>query len=117
MKLYSYEHFAVQRRRDGKSQQDVAFELGVTQGFIAQVESGTRGLTEDMKAFYPKKLTSVKRHEAFWVLLRRAGIPHGQAKQIFCVVAREFNDWMRGDQRVPDNAFAYAANKARLTTD
>lgn len=115
MKLEAYEHFALQRRRDGKSQVVAARELGVTQGFIAQVESGSRGLTADMKAMYPKKLTSVKRHEAFWILLRRAGITHGQAKELFDVVARDFNDWIRGDQRVPDNAFRYTEDKARIT--
>jgi predicted transcriptional regulator len=112
MKLLDYEHFAVQRRRDGKSQQDVARELGVTQGYIAQVENGIRGLNEDMKKLYPKKLSSVKRHEAFRVLLRRAGIKHGEAKKLLNVVARDFNDWIRGDQRVPDNAFTWVRDKA-----
>lgn len=114
MKLETYEHFAVQRRRSGASQVATAQTLGVTQGFIAQVESGSRGLTADMKKLYPKKLTSVKRHEAFWLLLRRAGITHGQAKELFDVVARDFNDWIRGDQRVPDNAFRYVEDKAHV---
>lgn len=114
MKLYSYEHFAVQRRRSGASQSQCAQTLGVTQGFIAQIESGIRPLTATMKALYPKKLTSVKRHEAFWLLLRRAGIAHGEAKKLFDVRARDFNDWIRGDERVPDNAFDYATEKAKL---
>lgn len=111
MKLYSYEHFAIQRRRDGLSQLDVARKLGVTQGFVAQVESGARGLTDACKALYPKKLTSVKRHEMLWLLLRRLGITHTEAKKLFNVKARDFNDWMRGDKRVPDHAMKYVNEK------
>jgi len=108
MKLYSYEHFAIQRRRKGKSQDDLAHEAGVTQGFIAQIENGLRSIPEDIQKIYPKKLTSVKRHEMFWLLLRRAGLRHEEAKKLFSVTAREFNDWMRGDTRIPDWAFDYA---------
>lgn len=114
MKLYSYEHFAVQRRRSGASQEQCAQTLGVTQGFIAQVENGVRPLPDNLRALYPKKLTSVKRHEAFRLLLRRAGIPHGEAKKLFSVRARDFNDWIRGDERVPDHAFDYASEKAKI---
>jgi transcriptional regulator with XRE-family HTH domain len=117
MKLYSHEHFAVQRRRDNLSQREIARRLDVTQGFIAQVESGLRSLTKPMLQVYPKKLSSVKRYEIFWVLLRRAGISHTEAKKLFNVTARDFNDWMRGDRRVPDHAFDYAVEKAKLAED
>ncbi len=107
MKLLSYEHFAIQRRRAGVSQSDIALKIGATQGYIAQVETGKREITKKLHKLYPKKLKSVKRFELLWALLRRAGITHSEAKKLFSVTAREFNAWMRGDTRVPDRVMNY----------
>jgi hypothetical protein len=114
MKLYDFEHFALNRKRAGKSQQEVAIENRLSQSYVAQAERGLRNLTPSMKAYYPNKIKKMFRHEVFWILLRRAGIEHGRAKKLFCVTAREWNQYMNGTKRVPDNALDYLFGKLQI---
>ena len=113
MKLYSNEHFILQRMRDGLTQHDIAEKLDVTQGFVAQIEGGVRNLTPVFEALYPKKLTSIKRNELVYVMLRRLGVTHTEAKKLFGVAARDWNDWISGRKRFPDNVLNYLQDQLK----
>jgi len=116
MKLYKNEHFILQRLREGLTQTQIADSLGVTQGFVAQVEGGSREMTGGFQALYPKKLRMIQRHELVFLMLRRLGMTHGEAKQFFNVRARTWNKWLTGRETIPDHVVDYLKNQLKIAS-
>jgi len=105
MKLQSHEHFTIERRRQGETQEDAAARHGVSQGCISQWETGARGLPADLRKKFPARAVKMEPEEDLFVLMARAGLKLPDAQVFFSVDLRTLYRWLKAEQKIPPGAF------------
>jgi hypothetical protein len=105
MKLQSYEHFMLERRRVGDSQEDAAVRHGVTQGCISQWETAARGLPAELRKQFPARAVKMTPAEDLFILMTRAGLTLSDAQVFFSVDLRRLYRWLKEEEKIPPAVF------------